>query len=1600
MNPVSLIYLLPGGGENLNPPNSHLRTIGMIRGSEGPREIEEVRSEKRKKGNFCSPTPAAAAMRGRMVREEGRQSRSFMPSFRQESAGALLSLSESPDHPHPSFSSLSLNLAASRFAAIFQQLSSSSSNNNKVQLAIKRGTMANSSSLMSLSSSSSSNHHHNHSHHGPQQSRDNQSVILKASFPEDEMIEEWLKSIDFIEYLHHFIDSGYDMPTISKMTPEDLIGIGIQNPTHRRILKTEIQRLIVPTNDVSSPSCDFTGSNSLYDWLYSLRLEEYHRMLCKQGYDTILKVANGITWEDFEDVGIRKLGHQKRLSLAIKKFNQANPHLKVSQNGPPTPSHKASVERRMTMSMSSCGSIYGTLTGSQHTLNSQISVDSNQFQLLQSHHVVPAASSPAPSMSSSSSGGMPPPPPAPNDSIMMPPGHPHAAAGSAVSSNGQRPASFWSSTSSSSHYSSSSSGICASGSYQDINCAGAECSSSTSSSSSIMSNHNRPGSLHINNSGLISSSSSSGHVMVTGNHRHLHPSSASSSSPYHPSHDPHHSQQFSSSSHNPHPQMFNPNQANGGNNGHVTLIPVQSHQHQQQHLTSSSNISFQQTAGHSSVGQVAPGVPCCRVEPLLINPSSSHHNDSQSSPSVGLNNGSSTHSMAGVNPIQKAGIKQMELSSSCGGSNFMIPDYNQMASQSYIIQQNPPSPVHHEYYSKQMPYPNQCQENQQLQQLSLNPQLNYNHDPNQHQEVVAIYTNMNGSHGGFIKNNCSPRNPAMSDHMTMKSVPYDDHNQVQMMAQLNLHNHQQQQLNHNQSNHQHNEYNQSLSTFQSPTNESTSIYATLRKHKNFSNNQPMNGPNLINSPIKKVPPPPPKRSMTSNSISSANKWPSIHELQPNQRSCSSSGINSNFHLNGTSSYHNGGNNREFSSGGWNGQMPSKIASWSSMDQYDDHYEIYANYNHNHHNTSAPANNQSAGHQNQMKSSSNHHLHHQPPIIMQKQQHQGPGNNHILRKNSRAASDLLSSGSVSASSRVNQRSEQSILDAMHDQAFATCVKSLASRFSRLRAAADSNCVTPTQAASSTSGKVAPVMSPVSVVPPTLPANHSIITSCNSGPVKSCSPTQSSLSSYSSSSSSTSTNSSGGVNNPAPGNQVSKKMKNDSDDGGSQSASKINGNREEDSISYSSFHSAPDSSATDVVLRGRSNSYHENHHHHHQSLPPLPPVRVTSGLTNSLAAGPEVTSSNESFPPPPSPLLSAKKDHHANHDESSSSSNEHLDQANKLLPHDLNGIKSGIKQHQSGSPEGKPVYQDNKLVPGQYFNQNYQTLPRKSSGSNSLRKCLFSNSSQTNGQIYGLHESCVKSTVNDLTSPSDESSSSAASSPDSIPFANDNIGTIKPKFTSGSHSNLSVITIPANNGSRQASSSVSTARLSTFSPDHDNQAGRFNGGSNQVGVGAAQDLPAASSCLATSSSGGTGNIKMMKSKKLVPASAPASTATSPIASSHPRGDDGTTSILYRDSTSFNHQENGPHGADQMSSSKNHPLKTSSNGKPPVPPHPNQHHRQSSPPSSLPLKNVLNDVPSSSGAKSSSINKNNVVIEDIETMLANLSSQLDAMLEDPFP
>lgn len=177
-----------------------------------------------------------------------------------------------------------------------------------------------------------------------------------------DVVHAWLTELQFEEYFPLFASAGYDLATITRMTPEDLTAIGkstiaivrlfilrhlylliftyyitgIKKPNHRKRLKAEIDNLNI------GDGLPEHVPGSLEEWLRLLRLEEYLNALHQQGMRSVEDVTT-LTWEDLEDIGIVRLGHQKKLLLAIKRVKDIRAGKRIQPLDlarlPPHPGH-------------------------------------------------------------------------------------------------------------------------------------------------------------------------------------------------------------------------------------------------------------------------------------------------------------------------------------------------------------------------------------------------------------------------------------------------------------------------------------------------------------------------------------------------------------------------------------------------------------------------------------------------------------------------------------------------------------------------------------------------------------------------------------------------------------------------------------------------------------------------------------------------------------------------------------------------------------------------------------------------------------------------------------------------------------------------------------------------------------------------------------------------------------------------------------------------------------------------------------------------------------------------------------------------------------
>ncbi|NXA35955.1 CSKI2 protein, partial [Eudromia elegans] len=139
-----------------------------------------------------------------------------------------------------------------------------------------------------------------------------------------EAIYNWLREFQLESYTANFLSAGYDVPTISRMTPEDLTAIGVTKPGHRKKISTEIGQLSIAEWLPSYIPAD------LMDWLSAIGLPQYHKKLLNNGYDSITIVTD-LTWEDLQEIGINKLGHQKKIMLAVKKLRDLRKSLSQAE---------------------------------------------------------------------------------------------------------------------------------------------------------------------------------------------------------------------------------------------------------------------------------------------------------------------------------------------------------------------------------------------------------------------------------------------------------------------------------------------------------------------------------------------------------------------------------------------------------------------------------------------------------------------------------------------------------------------------------------------------------------------------------------------------------------------------------------------------------------------------------------------------------------------------------------------------------------------------------------------------------------------------------------------------------------------------------------------------------------------------------------------------------------------------------------------------------------------------------------------------------------------------------------------------------------------
>nr|CDS28721.2 Sterile alpha motif SAM [Hymenolepis microstoma] len=140
-----------------------------------------------------------------------------------------------------------------------------------------------------------------------------------------ELLVNWLLTAGFSDYTPCIVAAGYDLNTLRRATPEDLNACGVTNPRDRQQLRARLSRLQLPE---SLPDHVPSG---IFEWLSIINLTNYWPTFQAQGLTTFEKIIV-LTWEDFEEIGVTKLGHQKKLLLAIERLRRVMSKRSEEQN--------------------------------------------------------------------------------------------------------------------------------------------------------------------------------------------------------------------------------------------------------------------------------------------------------------------------------------------------------------------------------------------------------------------------------------------------------------------------------------------------------------------------------------------------------------------------------------------------------------------------------------------------------------------------------------------------------------------------------------------------------------------------------------------------------------------------------------------------------------------------------------------------------------------------------------------------------------------------------------------------------------------------------------------------------------------------------------------------------------------------------------------------------------------------------------------------------------------------------------------------------------------------------------------------------------------
>lgn len=174
---------------------------------------------------------------------------------------------------------------------------------------------------------------------------DNVLELIGQGLTESQIIFGWLSECGLESYYAHFAHAGYDLLTLLQATPADLAAIGIRSPAHRHLLKQHMCRL-----DIADLELQFTrllaSCQSIEQLLRLVHLEQYQEAMRDQHhFRSLADLANLLTWEDLEEIGVHRLGHQKKLMLVARRLKLLQSQQHQQQNGESSEKRQATNSR-------------------------------------------------------------------------------------------------------------------------------------------------------------------------------------------------------------------------------------------------------------------------------------------------------------------------------------------------------------------------------------------------------------------------------------------------------------------------------------------------------------------------------------------------------------------------------------------------------------------------------------------------------------------------------------------------------------------------------------------------------------------------------------------------------------------------------------------------------------------------------------------------------------------------------------------------------------------------------------------------------------------------------------------------------------------------------------------------------------------------------------------------------------------------------------------------------------------------------------------------------------------------------------------------------